>query len=117
MKLNGESRIYGTLIGGICHETLVWSVLAGIFLFVGCERKPRIGRARVSWQTSSPHRQVHGIDDGSAYFGKYREGTAIIIWTDTLACGFPIEAIWDKTGNYAKYAGYLKSPSSLKINV
>jgi hypothetical protein len=71
----------------------------------------------VSWQTSSPHRQVHGIDDGSAYFGKYREGTAIIIWTDTLACGFPIEAIWDKTGNYAKYAGYLKSPSSLKINV
>jgi hypothetical protein len=71
----------------------------------------------VNWQTSSTHRQVLGVDEGSAYFGKYREGTAIIIWTDTLACGFPIEATWDKTGNCAKYAGYLKSPSSPKINV
>ena len=96
---------------------LVWSVLAGILLFVGCERKPHIGRACASWRTTSARRRVHGIDDGSAYSGRYREGTAIIVWTDILACSFPIEATWDKTSNCAKYAGYLKSPRGLKINV
>ena len=98
-------------------KRLLWPILAGILLFVGCERKPRIGMGCTSWQTSSARRKVHGIDDGSAYFGGYREGTAIIIWTDILACSFPIKATWDKDGKCAKYAGYLKSPSVPKINV
>jgi len=98
-------------------KRLLCPILAGILLFAGCERKPRIGRVCTTWQTSHVSRRVHGIDDGSAYLGGYREGFAIIIWTDIMACGFPIGATWDGTSNCAKYAGYLKSPSAPKINV
>lgn len=91
--------------------------MAGILLFAGCERKPRIGFIVTSWQTSHADLKVHGISDGSAYLGGYREGFALIIWTDTLACSFPIKPTWDKAGKCAKYAGYVKTPSSLKINV
>ena len=96
---------------------LICPILAGILLFVGCERKPRIGMGCTSWRTSNVSRRVHGIDDGSAYFGGYREGTAIIIWTDILACGFPIKATWYKASKCAKYAGYIKPIGSRKINV
>ncbi|UCF14964.1 MAG: hypothetical protein JSW59_16265 [Phycisphaerales bacterium] len=92
-------------------------VLAGILLFAGCERKPRVGRALASWRTSGPRGKVHGIDEGSAYFGRYGQGSAIIIWTDLLACGFPIEATWDRTRDCAKYAGYLRSPSGARVDV
>jgi len=92
-------------------------MMAGIFLFTGCERKPRTGFIVSSWRTSSANQKMHGIDDGSAYFGGYREGFAIIIWTDTLACGFPIKPAWDQASKCAKCSGYIKSPSAPKINV
>ena len=92
-------------------------VLAVILLFSGCERKPRTGFIIKTWQSTSANRKVHGIDDGSAYFGGYREGFSIIIWTDIMACGFPIKAAWDKTSNCAKYSGHLKSASGQKIDV
>jgi len=101
----------------ISPAKLLWLIIAGILLLTGCERKPRIGFIVSSWRTSSAKQKVHGIDDGSAYFGGYREGFAIIIWTDTLACSFPIKPTWDQAGNCAKYAGYIKSPSAPKINV
>ena len=101
----------------ISYTRLLWPITAGILLFAGCEKKPRVGFGCTSWQRSSAGRKVHGIDNGSAYFGGYREGTAIIIWTDVLACSFPIKATWDKASKCAKYSGYLKSRSSPKINV
>ena len=101
----------------ISPAKLLWLIMAGILLFAGCERKPRTGFIVTSWQMSSADRKVHGIGDGSAYFGGYGEGFAIIIWTDILACSFPIKPTWDKASKCAKYAGYVKSPSSPKINV
>ena len=101
----------------ISHTRLLRPILAGILLLTGCEKKPRVGFGCTSWRTSSTDHKVHGIDDGSAYFGGYREGTAIIIWTDVIACSFPIKATWDKASKCAKYSGYLKSSSSPKINV
>lgn len=94
-----------------------YSVLTGVLLFASCQRKPRVGRSVTSWRTSSPRRKVYGVDEGSAYLGRYGQGSAIIIWTDLLSCGFPIEATWDRTRNGAKYAGYVKSPSGLRVNV
>jgi hypothetical protein len=96
---------------------LAWFVLAGILLFVGCERRPRVGRSRASWRTSGRGHNLYGIDEGSAYFGRYGEGNAIIIWVDLLACGCPIKATWDRTRDCAKYAGYVKSPSGARVNV
>lgn len=96
---------------------LLWPTLACILLFMGCKRKPRIGMGVVGWTTTSTNRNVYGIDNGSAYFGGYHEGTVIIIWTDILSCGFPIKPAWDKTGNCAKYTGFVKAPTSSKINV
>ena len=93
------------------------SVLAGALLFAGCQRKPRVGRSVTSWRTTSPRRKVYGVDEGSAYVGRYGKGTAIIIWTDLLSCGFPIEATWDRTRNCARYAGYTESPSGVRVNV
>ncbi len=94
-----------------------WLLLVGILLFVGCERKPRVGRSRSSWRTTSQRRKVYGIDEGTFYFGRYGEGNAIVIWTDLLACGCPIEATWDRVSDCAKYAGYVKSPSGSRVNV
>ena len=101
----------------ISAAKLLCLTTAGMLLFAGCERKPRIGFAVDRWRTSSARQKVHGIDDGSVYFGGYREGTAIIIWTDTLSCKFPIKHTWDGASRCAKYAGYIKSPSAPKINV
>ena len=94
-------------------------LLAGILLSAGCERKPRMGFDCTYWNTSSADQKVYGIHDGSAYFGGYQEGTAIIIWTDSMVCNFSIKSIWDKTSKCVKYSGYfkLKSSSAPKINV
>jgi len=94
-----------------------WLVLAGILLLAGCERRPRVGRSVASWRTSGRGRDLHGIDEGSAYFGRYGQGAAIIIWADLLACGFPIKATLDRTRDCAKYAGYLRSASGARVNV
>ncbi len=96
---------------------LVGLVLAGILLVRGCDRKPRIGRASAAWQTRAARRQVHGIDDGAAYFGRYQDGNAIVVWVDSMGCGFPIDAGWDKTRKCAKYAGYVKSVSGHKVSI
>ena len=98
---------------------LVWSVVVGILWSVGCERKPHVARAHFMWQTTttSGRRQIHGIDDGAAYVGRYQDGNAIVIWVDSLGCSFPIDAGWDKTRNCAKYAGHAKSVSGRKVSV
>jgi len=86
-----------------------------ILPFSGC--KPRIGMVTSAWKTTTTRAKVHGIDDGSAYLGKYDRGNAIVIWTDILACGFPIKPTWDKPSRRAKYAGYVKSSGGATINV
>lgn len=95
----------------------VCSILVGCLLVTGCERKPRVGRACTVWQTENWPNPIHGINDGSAYIGRYAEGAAFIISTDVMSCGFPIEATWDKAADCAKYAGYVKSTSSPRMNV
>jgi len=69
------------------------------------------------WQSYHSRGSTHGIDDGSAYLGWYREGLAIIVWTDVMECDCPIEADWDKTNKRARFKGYVKSVSSPKIDV
>ncbi|UCD52158.1 MAG: hypothetical protein JSW27_05875 [Phycisphaerales bacterium] len=96
---------------------VAWSVMASVLLQLGCEGKPRTGMTVTSWKTTSAQRKVDGVDKGSAYFGRYRDGVAIIFWTDLLACKFQIEDTWDKARKCAKYAGRLKSPSGREINV
>jgi len=86
-----------------------------VLLFSGC--KPRIGRVNSEWKTTTQRPKVHGIDDGSAFLGKYKKGTAMIIWTDILTCGFPIKATWDKPSKRAKYAGYARSSGGSRLNV
>lgn len=82
---------------------------------LGCERRPRVGRHSCQWR--STRTRVHGIDDGSAFSGRYGEGTAMIIWTDILACGFPIEPAWDKIGNRAEYVGNVKPSGGSEMDV
>lgn len=96
---------------------LVCSILVCFLLVTGCERKPRVGRACGEWQTYNSPNPIHGINDGSAYMGRYAEGAAFIIWTDVMSCGFPIEATWDKATDCAKYTGHVKSTNSPRMSV
>ena len=89
----------------------------GILLFMGCERKPRRGSRYVGWKIQSMHRKVPGIDNGSAYFGAYQEGTAIIVWLNSMSCKLKIKDSWDKTRNCVKYGGYIESVSRRKVNI
>lgn len=98
-------------------KVLIWLVPAGILLFMCCDRKPRRGAAYVSWKTQSMHRKIPGIDNGSAYFGGYQEGTAIIVWVNSMSCKLKIKDSWDKTRNCVKYGGYIESVSRRKINI
>jgi hypothetical protein len=97
----------------ISAAKLLCLMMAGMLLLVGCKRRPRTGFIVSRWQTSSADQKVHGIDDGSAYFGGYREGFAVVIWTDILACNYPIKPTWDEAAKCTKYAGYIKSPSAM----
>ncbi len=98
-------------------KVLIWLVLAGILLFTCCNWKPRRGGAYVSWKIQSMHRKIPGVDNGSAYFGGYNKGTAIIVWVNSMACKLKIKDSWDKTRKCVKYGGYIESVSHRKVNI
>ena len=88
-----------------------------ILLFTGCERRPGKSSRYVGWKISSINTKVPGIDNGSAYFGGYDEGTGIIVWINSMSCKLEIKDSWDKTRNCVKYAGHIESINHKKLNI
>jgi hypothetical protein len=98
-------------------KAFIWFVVAGILLFICCDRKPRRGTTYTSWKSQSMHRKIPGIDNGSAYFGGYKEGTAIIVWTNSMSCKLKIKDSWNKTRKCVKYGGHIETISRKTINI
>ncbi|MHC4631906.1 MAG: hypothetical protein ACYS9C_11645 [Planctomycetota bacterium] len=117
MTPSGKSRSMKLASSRFLSVRLAWPVLAGILLLMGCDSKPRSGSNWSRWSSTGVPDPVHGIDTGSAYFGRYQKGTAIIVWVDVLHCTLKIKPTWDKTTDCVKYAGYVESVSRRRVDV